>query len=162
MIISLIVAMGRNKVIGRNNSLPWYLPADMKRFKEITTGKPVIMGRKTFESIKKPLPNRINIIVTHDVNYKAEGCMIAHSVEEALKAAEGKDEVMVIGGSKIYEQFLPIANKIYLTVIDEDFDGDTFFPEYKKEDWKEVSREEHKEDEQNWYDYVYITSEKNK
>ena len=162
MIISLIVSMGRNRVIGRNNKIPWYLPADLKRFKQLTTGKPIIMGRKTFESIGRPLPNRTNIIVTHDANYKAEGCIVVHSVEEALKAAEGSEEIMVIGGSKIYEQFFPISNKIYLTVIDEDFDGDTLFPEYKKEDWKEVSREDHKEDEQNWYDYVYITLEKNK
>ncbi|MBI2651863.1 type 3 dihydrofolate reductase [Candidatus Woesearchaeota archaeon] len=140
MIISLIAAMGKNRIIGKNNSLPWRLPEDMKRFKQLTLGKPVVMGRKTFESIGKPLPNRTNIIITHDKNYKAEGCIIVHSVKEALKTAEGNKEVMIIGGEKIFREFLPIADRMYLTFIDEDFEGDAYFPEYDKEEWKEVRK----------------------
>jgi dihydrofolate reductase len=143
MIISLIAAMGHNRVIGKDNSLPWKLSADMKRFKELTSGKPVIMGRKTFESIGKPLPNRTNIIITRDKDYKTESCVVVHSVEEALKAAKGNKEIMIIGGEQIFKQFLPIANKMYLTFIDEDFEGDAYFPEYNKSEWKEVKKEEH-------------------
>ena len=132
MIISLVAAMGKNRVIGKDNSLPWKLPEDMKRFKELTSGKTVVMGRTTFESIGKPLPNRINIIITRDKNYKAEGCIVVNSVDEALKYAKDADEVMIIGGAQIYQQFLPIANKMYLTLIDEDFEGDAYFPEYDK------------------------------
>lgn len=146
MIISLIAAMDRNSVIGKDNSLPWKLSADMKRFKELTTGKPVVMGRKTFESIGKPLPNRINIILTRDKNYKAQGCTVAHSIKEALKDVDENDEVMIIGGAQIYKEFLPIANRMYLTLIDKDFEGDAYFPEYNKNDWKEVHREEHESD----------------
>jgi dihydrofolate reductase len=156
MIISLIAAIGKNRVIGKNNSLPWKLPADMKRFRELTTGKPIIMGRKTFESIGKPLPNRTNIIITHDQNYKAEGCIIAHSIEEALKAAESNKEVMIIGGSQIYKEFLPKANKMYLTLIDADFDGNAYFPEYKVEEWKETAYEEHERDKDNQYSYTFV------
>ncbi|MAG91893.1 type 3 dihydrofolate reductase [Candidatus Woesearchaeota archaeon] len=141
--ISLIAAMGRNRVIGKDNSLPWKLPEDMKRFKELTSGKTVIMGRKTFESIGRPLPNRKNIIITRDQNYKAEGCIVVHSVEDALKNADN-NEVMVIGGAQIYDLFLSKANKMYLTLIDHDFEGDAYFPEYNKDEWKEVSREEGK------------------
>jgi|TARA_Y100000310_G_scaffold105294_1_gene103705 dihydrofolate reductase len=143
MMISLIAAMGRNRVIGKDNSLPWKLPEDMKRFKELTSGKTVIMGRKTFESIGRPLPNRKNIIITRDQNYKAEGCIVVHSVEDALKNADN-NEVMVIGGAQIYDLFLSKANKMYLTLIDHDFEGDAYFPEYNKDEWKEVSREEGK------------------
>ncbi len=156
MIISLIAAIGKNRVIGNKNSLPWSLPADMKHFKELTTGKPVIMGRKTFESIKKPLPNRTNIIITHDPNYKAEGCIIAHSLDDALKAAENQKEVMIIGGSQIYKEFLPKADKLYLTLIDADFDGDAYFPEYEIEEWKETAYEEHERDKDNPYNYTFL------
>ena len=157
MLISLIVAIGRNRVIGKDNSLPWKLPEDMKRFKELTTGKPVIMGRKTFESIGRPLPNRINIILTRDKNYKLEGCLVVHSAEKALKAAKGSDEVMVIGGEQIFKEFLPIANRMYLTFIDENFEGDTYFPKYNENEWKELNREEHRNDK---YKYVFIELER--
>lgn len=146
MIISLIAAMGKNRVIGKDNSLPWKLPEDMKRFRELTAGKPVVMGRKTFESIGKPLPNRKNIILTRDKNYKADGCIVVHSVDDALNATKESNEVMIIGGANIYGQFLPIANKMYLTLIDADFEGDAYFPEYDKSEWGEVKREEHKND----------------
>lgn len=146
MIISLIAAMGKNRTIGKDNSLPWKLPADMKRFKELTSGKPVIMGRKTFESIGRPLPNRKNIIITRDKNYKADNCIIVHSADEAIKAAKGNEEVMIMGGAEIYKQFLPRADRLYLTLIDEEFEGDAYFPEFDKNEWEEVSREEHESD----------------
>ena len=131
-------------VIGNENKLVWNIPADMKRFRQITSRKSVVMGRKTFESIGKPLPNRINIIITRDKNYKAEGCIVVHSLDESLKAA-GPGEVMVIGGAQIYNEFLPIAHKMYLTFIEKDFEGDAYFPEYSKNEWKEISREEREE-----------------
>ena len=115
------------------------------------------MGRKTFESIGRPLPNRINIILTRDKNYKLEGCLVVHSAEKALKAAKGSDEVMVIGGEQIFKEFLPIANRMYLTFIDENFEGDTYFPKYNENEWKELNREEHRNDK---YKYVFIELER--
>ena len=143
MLISLIAAMGKNKVIGKDNALPWKLPEDMKRFRELTKEKPIIMGRKTFESIGRPLPNRINIVLTTDKNYKVKGCIVAHSIGEALKAAKNSEEIMIIGGEQIFNEFLPIANRMYLTFIDENFEGDVYFPEYNENEWKESRREEH-------------------
>jgi len=143
MIISLIVAMDKNKVIGKNNSLIWKLPEDMKRFKQLTLNKPVVMGRKTFESIGKPLPNRLNIILTREKNYSAEGCVVVHSVKEALNASKNNEEIMVIGGAQIYKEFLPLANRMYITLIEKEFEGDAYFPEYNKEDWKETNRKGH-------------------
>lgn len=142
--ISLIAALGKNRIIGNENKLIWNIPADMKHFRELTTGKAVVMGRKTFESIGRPLPKRKNIILTRDMNYKAESCILVNSVEEALKAA-GDGEVMIIGGAQIYAEFLPKANKMYLTFIDADFEGDAYFPEYNKDEWEEVDREEHED-----------------
>ena len=147
--ISLIAALGNNRVIGNENKLIWNIPADMKRFREITLGKPVIMGRKTFESIGKPLPKRKNIILTRDKNYKADGCIVVNSREDALKSA-GDGEVMIIGGAMIYAEFLPIANKMYLTIIGREFEGDAYFPEYNENEWKEVSREVHEENDLNY------------
>ena len=147
--ISLIAALGKNRVIGNENKLIWNIPADMKRFREITSGKSVIMGRKTFESIGKPLPKRKNIIITRDKNYKADGCIVVHSLNGALKAA-GDGEIMVIGGAQIYAEFLPRANKMYLTIIGREFEGDAYFPEYNENEWKEVSREVHEENDLNY------------
>ena len=152
--------MGKNRTIGKNNSLPWNLPADMQYFRDKTRGKPVIKGRKTYESIGKPLPNRTNIIITHDNEYKAEGCIVVHSADEALKAAGNVEEIMVIGGSQIYKEFLPRANRMYLTKIDAEFEGDTYFPEYKIEEWKETSYEEHERDAENQYDYRFVVLER--
>ncbi|MBI4452035.1 dihydrofolate reductase [Candidatus Woesearchaeota archaeon] len=140
--VSLIAALGKNGAIGNENKLIWRIPADMKRFKELTTGKSVVMGRKTFESIGRPLPNRKNIVITSDRNYKAEGCTVVHSLDDALRAA-GDGEVMIIGGAQIYAEFLPKADKMYLTMIEKEFEGDAYFPEYSKDEWKEISREEH-------------------
>ena len=160
MIISFVVAMGKNKVIGKNNSLPWTMPADMKHFKDLTSGKPVIMGRKTFESIGKPLPKRINIIITRDKDYDAQNCTVVHSIDEALEAAKNATEVMVIGGAQIYKEFLPKANRMYLTIIDADFQGDTYFPKYDVTEWEETAYEEHEKDTENPYDYTFITLER--
>jgi len=160
MIISLIAAMDKNRVIGNKGKLPWTLPADLKYFKDNTKRKPIIMGRKTFESIGRPLPDRVNIIVTRDEDYKKEGCTVVHSAEEAIKAAGDVAEVMVIGGSQIYKEFLPLANRIHLTKVDAEVDGDTYFPEFKIEEWKEVSYEEHERDAENPYDYAFVVLEK--
>ena len=160
MLISFVVAMGKNKVIGKNNSLPWTMPADMKRFKELTLNKPVIMGRKTFESIGKPLPKRKNIVITHDKNYDAEGCIVAHSIDEALNAAGNAKEAMVIGGSQIFREFFSKANKIYLTIIEHNFDGNIKVPEYDITEWEETSYEEHEKDAENPYDYSFIALER--
>ena len=159
MIISIIAAMDKNRVIGKDNSLPWKLPEDMKRFKKLTSNKPVIMGRKTFESIGKALPNRKNIIITRDKKYKAQGCIVVHSVDEALKAAKENEEAMVMGGAQIYKEFLPLANKMYLTFIDKNFEGNAYFPEYSKKEWKEVKREEHKG---NGCKYAFVDLERSK
>jgi len=159
MIISLIAAMDKNRVIGNKGKLPWNLPADMKFFRDKTRGKPVIMGRKTYESIGKPLPDRKNIIITHDNEYKAD-CTIVHSADEAVIAADNVEEVMVIGGSQIYKEFFPKANRIYLTKIDAEFEGDTYFPEFKIEEWKEVSYEDHERDAENPFDYAFVVLER--
>jgi dihydrofolate reductase len=160
MIISIIAAMGKNKVIGIKNTLPWKLPADMEHFKQLTMGKPVIMGRKTFESLSNPLPGRKNIVITHLPDYKAEGCIVVHSAEEALKEAENHEEVMIAGGATIYKEFLPKADKMYLTLIDADFKGDAYFPQYKIEEWGETAYEEHERDKDNPYNYVFLVLER--
>ena len=159
MIISLIAAMDKNRVIGKNNTLPWSMPADLKRFREITKGKPVIMGRKTFESIGRPLPDRLNIVMTRDKNYRAKGCVMVHSVEEAIAAAGDAAEIMVIGGAEIFGQFLPLADKMYLTIIDAEFEGDTFFPEYDPKEWKKITWQEFPADLKNPHPSVFLILE---
>ena len=139
--ISIIAAVAKNGVIGVNNSLPWYLPDDLKHFKDKTLGKAVLMGRKTFESLGGSLKERQNIILTRDPNYQAPNCEVVSSIEEAKKIAKS-DEIMIIGGASLYAQTLPIANKMYLTLIDKEYEGDAFFPNYDKNDWVEVERDE--------------------
>jgi dihydrofolate reductase len=158
-IISFVVAMARNRVIGHDNGLPWRLPADLRHFKSVTMGKPIIMGRKTFESIGRPLPGRANIVVTRDPAYQAEGCVVAHSIEAALAAAGDAEEVMVIGGADFYRQLLPRADRIYLTLIDAEFAGDASFPELDPVQWQERSREDHAPDADNPYPYSFIVLE---
>lgn len=160
MIISFVAAMSRNRVIGKNNALPWSMPADMKRFRDVTRGKPVIMGRKTFESIGHPLPDRTNIIITHDTGFTADGCTIAHSLEEAITSVGEAEEAMVIGGSSVFQQFLPYAKRMYLTIIDEDIEGDALFPEFDKNEWREQERITYEPDEKNKYRYVFLTLER--
>ena len=159
-VISIIAAIGNNWVVGINNKLPWDLPADMEHFRQKTRGKPVIMGQKTFESIGKPLPDRTNIVLTLDKNFHPQGCIVAHSIAQALGAAKDFEEVMICGGVSIYKQFLPLADRMYLTRIEGDFEGDAFFPAFNWEDWKEVERVEHEADDDNPYKYSFITLEK--
>lgn len=146
MKIAQVVAMSRNRVIGRDNALPWHAPEDLKRFKRLTTGRPVIMGRKTYASIGRPLPNRLNIVITRDRDFHAEGVVNAYTVEEALRLASESmlgDTAMVIGGAQIFELTLPMTQTIHLTEIDLDIEGDTFFPPLDPAQWREVARERH-------------------
>lgn len=148
--------MGKNRAIGRNNKLLWNIPDDLKHFKKITTGHAVIMGRKTFESIGRPLPNRANIIITRDKNFKAAGCIIYHSLDEALDFAKQKnEEIFIIGGGQIYEQALPYADKLYLTIIDDEPKADTFFPDYLK--FKNIISEENKKYDKIKYKFMELT-----
>lgn len=128
MLISLIAAMAENRVIGKNNTIPWDLPADRQRFRSLTMGHPVIMGRKTYESIGFPLEGRTNIVITRQKNFQAKGCLIAHDLRSALDLAGNADEVFICGGGDLYRQALPLANRIYLTIIHRDQEGDVFFP----------------------------------
>jgi dihydrofolate reductase len=141
--ISLVYAQSRNGVIGHEGGLPWHIPSDLKRFKQTTLGKPIIMGRKTWEGLpRKPLPGRLNIVVTRQADFRAEGAMVAHDVHAALQLAGEVAEVCVIGGGEIYRQFLPFAGRIYLTEVNVDVQGDTLAPQLDAEEWREVAREE--------------------
>jgi dihydrofolate reductase len=166
MDIAIIAAMGENRAIGNHGKIPWHLPADFKRFKEITFGHPVVMGRKTFESIGKPLPGRMNIVITHDEAYKADGISVAHSLQQAFEIAsksmqsEGPGSIFVLGGAQIYALALPMANKIYLTQVHGTFDGDAFFPEFPAEKWKLASSEPHQKDEKNALDFDFLVYER--
>jgi len=155
-IISLIVAMAKNRVIGKDNEMPWHLPADLKHFKTVTLGKPIIMGRKTYESIGRPLPGRLNIVMSRDKNYTLEGCETVISLEEALTLTADVEEVMIIGGGYLYEQTILQADKLYLTFIDLDVQGDTFFPKYEHLNLSEIKREKHLKDEKNPYNYEFV------
>jgi len=162
--ISLIVAIAHDNVIGRSNDLPWYLAADLKHFKEMTTGHAVVMGRKTYESIAarlgKPLPDRHNIIVTRDEELTVPGATVVHSLEMAFDEHED-NELFVIGGAEIYAQSMPHADRLYVTEIDADIKGgDTFFPLIDPQEWREVSRETHAKDDRNEYDYAFVTYER--
>jgi dihydrofolate reductase len=158
--ISFIAAMTPQRVIGQKNQLPWRLPADLKRFKAITLKKPVIMGRKTHESIGFPLPKRLNIIMTTDLNYHAPNCQIAHSIEAALELAHGFSEVFVIGGASVYQAFLPFVKRLYITIVDADIEGDVFFPLIDLSNWRLISRENHAPDEKNSYPYSFCVWER--
>ena len=160
--LSIIAAMAENRVIGKDNKMPWHLPADLKHFKTLTSGHPVLMGRKTYQSIGQPLPNRANIILTRDANYSAPDCMVVTKVETALSIASeiDQDEIFVIGGADIYKQLLPKIQKIYLTIIHHSFEGDAFFPELDANHWHETNSEKHAADEKNQYDYSFKTFEK--
>ena len=147
--VSLIAAMAENRVIGVNNTLPWRLPADLKHFRRLTTGHHVIMGRRNYESIGKPLPDRTNIVVTRNPSYCAPGCLVKHSFEDALASAQNDPEVFVIGGAEIYRQALEHADRMYLTLVHAHIPGDTYFPPFDQSHWQEVSRERHEPDEKN-------------
>lgn len=141
-LLSIIVAKSKNDVIGNNGRLPWHLSEDLKRFKSITMGKPIIMGRVTYESIGKPLPGRENIILTRRSNYLEKGITIIHSLDEALKSARDSDEVIIIGGGEIYKEFLSRVNRLYITHVDLHIDGDAFFPKVDYSDWQVMNRED--------------------
>lgn len=155
MVVSIITAISDNNVIGDDNRIPWHLPVDFKYFKEKTLNHHIIMGRKTYESIGKPLPNRTNIIITTDLNYKADGCIICHSLTEALYLSKLEDEVFIIGGSQIYKQSLDIADKMYITRVHGNFEGNILFPYYQKEEWTLISSEFVKSNEKNLYDVTF-------
>lgn len=157
MRLSAIVAMSKNRVIGKNNLLPWYLPADLKHFKEITLGKPILMGRKTFESIGRPLPGRLNIVITRNINYKAPGCVVMYSIDAALASISENEEAFIIGGAALFSQLLPRIERLYLTIIHEDFKGDAFFPEINENEWREIESSHHEPDEKNLYHFSFIT-----
>jgi len=157
MIISLIAAMGKGRVIGIENRLPWRLPADMKHFRALTLGKAVLMGRKTFDSIGKPLAGRTNIVVSQDPDFHPEGVTVARSIAEALQAGGDTDEIMVIGGASFYAQLLPSAQRLYLTEIHHEFAGDAYFPLWSPEEWRESAREDHVADVDNPYPYSFVT-----
>jgi dihydrofolate reductase len=160
MLISLIAAMDRNRLIGAENRLPWYLPADLRHFKQVTMGKPILMGRRTFASIGRALPGRHNIVVTRKRGFAAPGCTVVHSVDQGLAAAGRSPELVVIGGAAFYTQLMPSAGRMYLTLIDASFQGDTFFLAYRQEDWKEVSRSDFQPDAENPYGYSFVVLER--
>jgi dihydrofolate reductase len=154
--LSLIWAMDENRLIGRNNALPWHLPADLAYFKKITLGKPIIMGRKTYESIGRPLPGRRNMVISRSADLKIEGCDVCTSVEQALKIVDDEPEAMLIGGASLYQQTLHMAQALYLTQIHHKFTGDAYFPEVDEGVWHEVWREDHQADSDNPHPYSFI------
>jgi dihydrofolate reductase len=159
--ITIMAAIAENNALGKDNQLIWYLPADLKRFKKTTLNHVVIMGRKTFESLGKPLPNRTNIIITRDKKYKAEGCVVVNSLTKALKVAKNIDEnPFILGGAEIYKQAMPFADKLDLTFVHHKFEADVFFPKIDKKIWKETSQEVFKADDKNKYDYSFLTFER--
>ena len=160
MIVSIIVAIGENHAIGKNNQLLWHMPNDLKHFKDITSGRTIIMGRKTFDSVGKPLPRRRNIVVTRQ-DITIPGCEVVKSIEDGLALCKGEDEVFIGGGAEIYREAMQgLTDRIYLTIIHQAFDADTFFPEIDKNLWKEISRKDHDADEKNPYPYSFIKLER--
>ncbi|MCF6348193.1 MAG: dihydrofolate reductase [Flavobacteriaceae bacterium] len=154
--ITIIAAIGKNRELGKNNDLIWHLPNDLKRFKKVTSGHDVIMGRKTFESLGKPLPNRTNIIITRNGNFQAEGCTIVNSLDDALKACDDPNP-FILGGAQIYSQAIKIADVLDLTLVDAVFDADVFFPEIDMTIWKETARQDLNADEKHQYGYSFVT-----
>ncbi len=160
MRISLIVAASTNNVIGRRGELPWQLPDDLRRFKQLTTGKPIVMGRLTWDSIGQPLPGRQNIVISRTPELAAPGCDIAGSPDEAIDLANDAPEIMIIGGEHIYRDFLPRASRIYLTQVAANIDGDASFPELSDREWRETARESHAADDQHAYAFEFIQLER--
>ncbi len=159
-LISLIVAMAQNGVIGRDNALPWRLPEDLKRFREFTLGKPILMGRKTFEAIGRPLPGRANLVLTRDRDWRAAGAIPVHSVEEALLQTRTCDELVAIGGAEIYRLLLPLARRIYLTHVHADVPGDTYFPAFDPAQWDDVEFRSLPADDRHEYPLTFVTLER--
>ena len=158
--ITLVVAMTPERVIGAHGKLPWHLPADLRRFRELTMGKPIVMGRKTHESIGRPLPGRENIVVSGNPYYRSEGCVIVRDIRVALAHVRGQGEVMIIGGASVYVATLPLAQRIHLTLVHGEIGGDIFFPEYPKGEWHEAHRTDHPSDQRNAYPYSFVVLER--
>ncbi len=157
MTLSLIAAMASNRTIGIRNTLPWRIPEDLKHFRALTMGHHIIMGRKTFESIGKALPGRTTVIVTHNRNFNVQGCIVAHSLQEAIDACAGDSEIFIVGGAELYAQALPLADTLYLTEIQQNVEGDAHFPVFAGEDWLEVSRERRSQRDPQPLDYHFVT-----
>lgn len=160
MRISAIFAMSDNRVIGRDNQLPWRLPADLRHFKAVTLGKPVIMGRKTYDSIGGPLPGRLNIVVTHKEDLIIPGVTVVHSPQAALAAASTANEVFIIGGAQLFKEFLPRTERIYLTIIHAHFDGDAYLPALPEKEWQVIARADHEPNEESEYRYSFLVMER--
>ncbi len=160
MKLSLIVAMASNRAIGLNNQIPWHLSADLKKFKQITMGSPILMGRKTYESIGRPLPGRTNIIISRNSSYKQDGCLVYDDIDKAIASCQQYNEIFVIGGATFYQAMLPKADIIYLTQIHKEFKGDTFFPSINEQEWKEVVREDINYDQTVDFTYSFIKLER--
>jgi dihydrofolate reductase len=158
--ISLVVAMARNRVIGRDNALPWRLPADLAYFKRVTMGHPIVMGRRTYESIGKALPGRKNIVVSRNPDFRAPGCTVVTSLDAAWQAAGDADEVCVIGGTTLFEETLPVADRIHLTQVEAEVEGDTYFPEFDRGEWKETEVERHAADARHAYPFRILELER--
>jgi dihydrofolate reductase len=159
-LISLVVGMARNHVIGRDNALPWRLPADLTHFKAVTWGKPILMGRKTFESIGKPLPGRANLVLTRDRGWRVEGVIVVHSLDEALERVQDAPELAGIGGADVFRLLMPLASRIYLTRIDADIPGDTVFPPIDHSQWVEIETRQLAADERNAFGMTFVTLER--
>jgi dihydrofolate reductase len=160
--LSIITAMAANRVIGVENRLPWHLPEDLQHFKTLTMGHHIVMGRKTYDSIGKPLPGRTTIIITRNVDYAVPGCMAVNSIDAALIVANGDDEVFFVGGAALYAQALPLVDRIYLTEIKRDFPGDAHFPQFDLSQWNEVSREKHTTTGSEPYEYHFVVYDRKK
>ena len=160
MKLSIIVAMASNHAIGLNNEMPWHLSADLKKFKKITMGSPILMGRKTYESIGRPLPGRNNIIISRNSAYTQQGCLVFNSIEEAISDCQKYDEIFIIGGASFYEAMLPKAHCLYLTQINKSFEADTYFPSINKDEWREIAREDIDNDPSVDFSYSFLTLEK--
>lgn len=158
--INIIVAVAKNGVIGDKNSLLWHIREDMVHFRTLTSGHPVIMGRKTYDSIGRPLPKRTNVVITRDTELQIEGCTMAHSLEEAIALFDPQEEIFIIGGAQIYTQALPLAHRIYLTVVERDYQGDTSFPEIDYSVWRQTSREDFTSGEEFEHPFSFITLER--
>lgn len=162
----MIAALAENNAIGINNKMPWYLPGDLRYFKAMTMGKPIVMGRKTFQSLGKPLPGRTNIVITRDKHFSHDGITVVHSLPDALSLAndiatiDGAAEVMVIGGAEIYQQAMPQAERLYLTRVYQHFKGDAFFPEIDNRLWQEIAREDHRTEDEQSLTYSYLVLER--
>jgi dihydrofolate reductase len=154
--VSIIAALARNRAIGRGNDMPWRLPEDLKRFRRLTMGHAVIMGRKTFESIGSALPGRSNIVITRSRDWNPPGCVVVHSLDSGLARVGNPEDAFVIGGAQIYTLALPLAGRLYLTEIEREFEGDAFFPEFDRSRWREVSRERHTSGGPEGFDYAFV------